>query len=116
MRPLSDTSRTASFNEDEALAELQLYLWERAKRGWNPMHPNSPHWSFDDNTQSQALGWIIAQSPGTDGGALELIGLDRHQSREQLFETISRMANIDPICAKALRVLTAQKLRGVLKK
>jgi len=116
MRTLSDSSRTEDGPSDETLSYLQQYLWHHARRGWGPMRPSTPHWSYDDNTESQRLGFIIAESPSIKG-KLEVIGFGRHARTpsKDIIATIARMSSIDPLCAKAIRVLTAQKLAGETK-
>ena len=114
MRTLSGTSRTEDGPSDETLNYLQQYLWHQAHRGWDPMRPNTAHWSYDDNIQSmELLGFIIAQSPNLKCG-LEVVGVGRHARTPQkdIIATIARMSSIDPLCAKALAALTKHKLLG----
>ena len=113
MRTLSDSSRTEDGPSDEALNYLQQYLWQRSLRGWDPMRPDTPHWSYDDNTRSMELGFVIAESPSVKG-KLEVVGVGRHGRTPQkdIIEGIARMSSIDPLCAKALAALTKHKLLG----
>lgn len=116
MRTLSDSSRTEDGPSDEALNFLQTYLWGHVRRGWDPMRPNTIHWSHDDNTESQRLGFIIAESPSIKG-KLEVIGLGQwgRSPQAEVLAAIARMSSIDPLCAKAIRALTVQKLAGETK-
>lgn len=116
MRPLSGTPRTEDGPSDETLNYLQTYLWHHARRGWDPMRPNTTHWSYDDNTRSMELGFIIAESPSIKG-KLEVIGLGQwgRSPQAEVLAAIARMSSIDPLCAKAIRALTVQKLAGETK-
>lgn len=116
MRPLSGTPRTKDGPSDETLNYLQQYLWQRSLKGWDPMRPDTPHWSHDDNTRSMELGFIIAESPSVRG-KLEVVGVGRYGRTPQkdIIEGIARMSSIDPLCAKAVRALAIQKLAGETK-
>lgn len=69
---------------------------------------NEPlRWTFDDSLKSQAMGWLLAVIDHT--GKLELLVSTRYTTRAVL-DDIRQRAPTDPLCAKALHIMSAQRL------
>lgn len=60
--------------------------------------------------EAQALGWMIAKAPGEQ--LYELYSLRRDVLSHELMPKIIKMAALDPLCAKAITLLSAQKLQN----
>lgn len=82
---------------------IQLWLWQHARDGWVPI---PQRWTHEDNEEAQKLGWMIIELPSK--GA-DLFSLDGRPPSE-IMSSITAMAHLIPVCAKALGILTAQKL------
>lgn len=87
---------------------LQRWLWQRVAAGWNPSGGDSSRWSHDDNMKVQHLGWMIASPPGSPH--FDLFSLRPGTKASVLMRSIVNSAQIDPICAKAVAVLGAQRV------
>lgn len=93
----------------EASADaLQRWLWQCLAAGWNPLGGTDPVWSHDDNMAVQHLGWMIAKPPNSP--FYELFSLHSHVHPSSIMKKIVSAAPIDPICAKAVAILGAQRL------
>ena len=108
MPSLPDKDR--GYSDEEVTRALQLWLWVQVGSGWKPFADiDTTVWSAEDNEQATGLGWLIAQSPGN--AWLDMYSLSRSVPAWKIMEQIRESASIIPICAKALAVMTAQKLR-----
>lgn len=96
-----------------ATAALQKWLWTCLAAGWDPTDPatTSTSWSHDDNMEASRRGWMIAQPPGNNIQHVDLFSLKRGTFAHSIMEQIIKGASVDPLCAKAVTVLSAQKLR-----
>lgn len=97
----------AGLEHELAADALQRWLWGCIAAGWDPTLKDNPQWSHDDNIEAQSLGWMIAQPPGSKH--LDLFSL-RRLSPYQTMQHIVSMAPVSPLCAKAVMVLSAQRL------
>ena len=109
MRTLPNPPRTEGSEHEVAVVALQKWLWACVAAGWDPTNPASGGWSHDDNLDAMQLGWMISQPPGS--GHLDLFSLRKGFSPAQLMQQIVSLAHINPVCARAVVVLSAQKLK-----
>lgn len=108
MYSLPNTDRGPS--DEEVTRALQLWLWVQVGSGWRPFAGiDAAVWSAEDSEQSMGLGWMIAQPPECPW--VDLYSLSRSVPAWKVMEQIRESASIIPLCAKALAVLTAQKLK-----
>lgn len=104
MRGMSDLTREAI--DDEFRNKIQRTLWIDVVSGrWTPA---TPRWTHDDNMDAQPLGWMILQLPS---GRLDLISLNPAAKPKEIFEAITQLSLINPLCAKAISVLAADKFK-----
>jgi len=101
--------RTEALAHEEAVAALQRWLWACVAVGWDPINPASGRWSHDDNVEAMQHGWMIAQPPGSE--YLDLFSLRRGVTPAQIMQKIASLAPIHPLCARAVTVLAAQKMK-----
>lgn len=73
------------------------------------MNPCDARWSHDDNTEAMALGWMIAQPPGSEH--LDLFSLKQDRTARMFMDEIVRLAPIHPLCARAVVILSAQRIK-----
>lgn len=106
MRTMPDPPRT---DHEAAVAALQKWLWACVAAGWDPTTPASGRWSHDDNIEAMQLGWMISQPPGSEH--LDLFSLKQGIKPAQLMQQIAGLAPINPVCARAVVALSAQKLK-----
>ena len=106
MRTMPNPPRT---EHEAAVAALQKWLWACVAAGWDPTTPASGRWSHDDNIEAMQLGWMISQPPGSEH--LDLFSLKQGIKPAQLMQQIAELAPINPICARAVVALSAQKLK-----
>lgn len=98
-----------ALSHEVAAEALQRWLWSCVAAGWDPSLRENPRWTHEDNNEAQKLGWMIAQPPGS--GHLDLFSLGR-LSPADLMRHIVSMAPHLPLCAKAVMVLSAQRLEN----
>lgn len=106
MRTMPDPPRT---DHEAAVAALQKWLWACVAAGWDPMSASGGRWSHDDNMEAMQLGWMISQPPGSEH--LDLFSLKQGIKPAQLMQQIAGLAPINPVCARAVVALSAQKLK-----
>lgn len=95
MRHLPNPPRTGGFSDPEAVIDaMRRWFWALAETEFDFSDP--PRWTHDDNRQAQTYGFAIVAVPEVKG-ALRYAVVP---------------PPIDPLCAKALGVLTHQKLAG----
>lgn len=109
MRSMPNPPRTEGLTHEVAVDALQKWLWQAVAAGWDPSNPDSGHWSHDDNLKAMQLGWMISQAPNSE--YVDLFSLKQGVKAHDVMKAIVRAATIDPVCAKAVTVLTAQKLK-----
>lgn len=109
MRTMPNSPRTEGLDHEVAVAALQKWLWTCVAAGWDPTNPASGRWSHDDNMEAMQLGWMISQPPGSEH--LDLFSLKQGIKPAQLMQQIAELAPINPICARAVVALSAQKLK-----
>lgn len=112
MRHLPNPPRTEGFSDPEAVTDaMRRWFWALAQNDIDFSDP--PHWTHDDNRQAQTYGFAIVAVPGVKGELRHaVVSLTRRTSVKDVEHMIVKLAPIDPLCAKALGVLTAQKLAG----
>lgn len=90
---------------------IQKWLWACASNGYtSPLANTDPtRWSHDDNTAATQLGWMIAESPTTK--TLDLYSLRQHVHPREVMQQIIALAPLDPLAARALTVLTAERMK-----
>lgn len=112
MRHLPNPPRTEGFSDPEAVINAyRRWFWMLADYDFDYVDP--PRWTHDDNRQAQTYGFAILAVPGLTGGLrYTVVSLTRHTKVQDVEHKIVKLAPIDPLCAKALGVLTAQKLAG----
>ena len=94
----------------EATAEaLQKWLWQCIAGGWKPLSDGDIRWTHDDNMAVQHLGWMIAKPPLSEH--FDLFSLLVGVSSASIMTKIVDAAPIDPLCAKAVSLLAAQRLK-----
>lgn len=104
MQKIPDVS---ALSHELAAEALQRWLWSCVAAGWDPSLRENPRWTHEDNNEAQKLGWMIVQPPGS--GYLDLFSVGR-LSPADLMRRIVSMAPLSPLCAKAVMVLSAQRL------
>ena len=109
MRAMPDIPRTESPNHEASVAALQKWLWVWIEVGWDPMSASGGRWSHEDNLIATQLGWMISQPP--DSKYLDLFSLKKGVTPAQIMRQIVAMAPICPLCAQAVAILSAQKLK-----
>lgn len=93
---------------------MQKYVWTMLEQGFSTA-PN-PRWTHEDNQMALRLGWCLAANPygnstKTDpkSALLDIISYS-HATPHEVFLRIQQGAELDPLLAKALSILTAQRL------
>lgn len=109
MSSLSDDQRAGRLSEQDVIA-IQLWLWHLAEQGWKPFETDIERWSHEDNQAATKLGWMIVELPN-QAGRLDLFSLKPGRTPKQIMETIVAAAPLDPLCARAVAVLTQQRFR-----
>ena len=112
MHHLPNPPRTEGFPDPEAVIKsMRRWFWALAETDFDFSDP--PRWTYDDNRQAQTYGFaILAVSGVKDGFRYAIVPLTRHTKVQDVEHKIVKLAPIDPLCAKALGILTAQKLAG----
>ena len=110
MHHLPNPPRTEGFIDPEAVIHaLRQWFWALAETEFDFTDP--PRWTHDDNRQAQSYKFHLLHVKDKQGRpCVSTISLARGVTPAQIEEKIARLAHIDPLCAKALAVLTAQKL------
>lgn len=85
--------------------KIQKYIWHVATLGWNPLHAD--RWSHEDNQAMQPYGILMYADPN---GKYQLYSLRERVSERELIDRITRLAPICPYCAKAVVLLSIQRL------
>lgn len=112
MRHLPNPPRTEGFSDPEAVIEaMRRWFWALAQNDFDFSDP--PRWTHDDNRQAQTYGFAIVAVPGAkDALCYAVVSLTCHTKVQDIEHKIAKLAPIDPLCAKALGIITAQKLAG----
>lgn len=87
---------------------LQRWIWQCVVAGWDPMGDPGDFWSHDDNLAVQHLRWALIRTPHSE--LYDLVCLDWGLSPSQTYKAIVRMAPVDNYCAKAVSILSKQRL------
>ena len=109
MRVMPIPPGTTKADHEEVSHALQRWLWSCLAAGWNPAQPESHVWSHDENQQAMSLGWMISQPPGSQH--VDLFSLRPAIPACEIMDTLIRAAPVDPLAARAVAVLTAQRLK-----
>lgn len=112
MRHLPNPPRTEGFSDPEAVIDAyRRWFWALADYDFDYVDP--PRWTHDDNRQAQTYGFCIYVAPDKTGGlTYALVSLSRYVSEATIEAKLVKLAPLDPLCAKALAVLSAEKLRN----
>lgn len=112
MHLLPNPPRTEGFSDPEAVIDaMRRWFWALAQSDFDFSDP--PRWTHDDNRQAQTYGFMILAVPEVKGALrYAVVPLTRHTKAQDVEHKIVKLAPIDPLCAKALGILTAQKLAG----
>lgn len=112
MRHLPNPPRTEGFSDPEAVINaMRRWFWALAETDFDFSDP--PRWTHDDNRQAQTYGFMLLAVSGTNGALrYAVVPLTRHAKAQDVEHKIAKLAPIDPLCAKTLGILTAQKLAG----
>lgn len=113
MRALPNPPRDAGFADPEAVVDaMRRWLWALADLGVDFTDP--PRWTHDDNRNAQTYGFAILAVADLASKQLvyKLLSLDRSVTNEQIEKRLVALAPLDPLCAKAVGILTGAKLRG----
>lgn len=71
-------------------------------------------WTLEDNYEAARRRWmLVAGNDPPFPSGFEIVTLDHRISVEQHLENIRNQAPTNPLAAKALAILTAQKFRGL---
>ncbi len=87
---------------------LQKWLWQCAAVGWDPTGGVGGNWTHDDNMAVQHLGWMIVVPPGS--AHFDLFSLRPGIGPKATMKQIVDAAPFDPYCAKAVALLSKQRL------
>lgn len=107
MRGMPDPPR-ASKHEVSAEA-LQSWIWNCVAAGWDPSQLSVERWSHDDNQMAMQHGWMISQPPNS--AHVDLFSLRTNTTPAQVMTLLVKLAPIDPLAARAVAMLTAQRLK-----
>lgn len=110
MHNLPKSQGTAVENHEVAVKALQAWIWACVAQGWDITKPNDTRWTHEDNMAAAQLGWMIANPPHSPYLDLFCITRDGMKPHEMM-KRIIRSAPIDPLCAKAVMVLSALRLQ-----
>ena len=112
MRRLPNPPRTEGFSDPEAVINaMRRWFWALAAYDFDFTDPY--RWTRDDNRQAQTYHFQIVAVRGPTGEMRSvLIPLRQGFSVSDIEARIVRLAPYDPLCAKALGVITANKLKG----
>lgn len=103
----NDRFRSPENAHAASVEALQRWLWNCAAAGWTLTGDAPGTWSHDDNMAVQHLGWMIAKPPGSP--LYDLFSLTR-ASPAACMKVLLSAAATDPYCAKAVVLLTQQRL------
>lgn len=93
----------------ESAEKLQRWLYHCALNGWSPTPMNDVRWTHDDNVAVQHLGWMIAKPPHSP--YYDLFVIRSPVAASVMMQTIVRMVDVDPLCAKAVAILIGQRMQ-----
>lgn len=113
MSSVPNPPRTQGVDHETSHIALQKWIWSAVAGGWSPTGGfTDQRWTHDDNMAAQPLGFMITKPPGSK--FYELYSITRssvlRENANWLMKQLIEAASIDPLCAKAVGVLTAQKL------
>lgn len=111
MSAMPKPPRTDGEDHEKAAVALQRWIWSGLAAGWNPAASGeaSGRWTLEDNQEAMPRGWMISNPPNSEH--LDLFSLRRGQSANDIMKTLIKGAPVDPLCAKAVAVLSAQRLK-----
>lgn len=112
MRFLPSPPRTEGFVDPEAVtAAMRRWFWALAATDYDFTDP--PRWTHDDNRMALDYGFQIIVVPDKTGAiSYHVIPTTRGLSEETITERVAKLAPLDPLCAKAVAVMAANKLRS----
>ena len=113
MRTLPNPPRTEVFDDPEAVIRaMRRWFWAIAERDYSFDDP--PRWTHDDNREAQDYGFniLFVEDPRRGTTHHALVPLVKGETSASIRAKIAKLAPIDPLCAKALAILTSLKLRG----
>lgn len=110
MSGMSADHRKEAITHEVNTEDLQKWLWfaSLTKDTWDKYDQNG-RWTHDDNVAVQHLGWQMLRPPGSQ--FYDLYSLRRSSGDGPLlFKQMLRAAEHDPYAAKAVGILTAQRM------
>lgn len=110
MRAMSNGDRAEANAHEISADRLQTWLWHASsvKHAWEK-YDEQKRWSHDDNVAVQHLGWAMIRPPMSE--FYDLYSLHNAQKPWEVFVHLLQAADHDPYAAKAVGILTAQRLK-----